>query len=217
MSISTRHSIVPFVSGTSKAQAEQRLSKVGYKSTEKTPARFPSVCVSVPMITLPEDLSQFKQIIVTRLEELQDALIKSLYESKNGKLMEVSDNEISIDACMAFLAAQSSGDRISVELISQWYKANVHEYLLALFAEKFGYGEEVTEEQMATLEKHAKVYKDICCMLAGKMVQLIPAQVKVIRKCFEISELENDPVQKKLEEKLESLLNAPKLEEILEL
>lgn len=220
MSISNRHAIVPFISGKSTAMENQRLAKVGYKSTKSTPAKFPSVCASVPMIALPEDLSIFSSLITARLEEIQDQVIKSLYESRNGKLTEVSDEEIGIDSCLSFLAAQSSGDRISVELITKWFEGNVSENLLAAFAEKFGYGEEngeVTEEQYATLEKHVKVYKDICCMLAGKMVNLIPAQIKAIRRSFDLSEAgENDAVQRKLEEKLESLVNAPSLEEVLE-
>lgn len=87
MSITNRHSVVPFTAGESKPMTGQRLAKVGYKSTKKNPARFKSVCVSVPEIpenNIRSELDRLIPHVRTMLENAQDGIIRSLYESREG-------------------------------------------------------------------------------------------------------------------------------------
>jgi len=64
MSISNRHPLNPFTSGASQALAGQRLAKIGYKSSKTAPARYPSVCASIP----PIDSAEVSARIVHRME-----------------------------------------------------------------------------------------------------------------------------------------------------
>ena len=87
--VSNVHDVIPFVAGKSAALTGQRLARVGYKSTAKNPAKFPSVAVSVPFLSddsLRENMDSLLPYIKGMMEKTQDDVIRSLYESKDGSL-----------------------------------------------------------------------------------------------------------------------------------
>ncbi len=97
--VSNVHDVIPFVAGKSAALSDQRLAKVGYKSSAKNPAKFPSVAVSVPFLSddsLRENMDSLLPYIKGMMEKTQDDVIRSLYESKDGTLKIVQDHEISV-------------------------------------------------------------------------------------------------------------------------
>lgn len=197
--ISNRHAVVAFVSGTSTALSEQRLSKVGYKSTKTTPAKYPSVCASVPMIdplVIENHLDALMPHIVTMLEGVQDSVFKSLFESSNGKLEAITDEDISISSLIGYLEAESTGGRLTKEMIGSWYVDKAAETTLALLAEKLGYGDELTQEQMDTLEKHSNGYKEVFASLSGGKTLLLPKQISGLRKVLGMMEQDDDVVNK---------------------
>src|SRR5438874_354432 len=81
MSISNRHPVNPFIAGKSAPMSDQRLAKVGYKNSKNSPARFPSICASVPYITefTEDQFERLQPYIVNLLENAQDGILKSLY------------------------------------------------------------------------------------------------------------------------------------------
>lgn len=217
MSITNRHKLNPFIAGKSAALADQRLARVGYKATVKTPAKYPSVCVSVPMITSidEEQIEKLLPHIVEMLNAAQDGIIRSLYESRDGTLSEVSDDDISIDSCISFLEAESTGGRLTREYLESWFDQMMKENLTVVIATKLGF-EELNDDQMRTISQHLAGYRGLIASLAGGKTLLQEHQIRGIQKALEVSSVD-DETGKKLSARLHSMLNRPKIEELLEL
>ena len=95
------------------------------------------------------------------VENAQDGVIRSLYESSDGSLSAVSDADISIDAIIGFLEAESTGGRLTKEFIEAWFATSVHDALYVVIADKLHYDGLLTPEQECTVEKHINGYKGI--------------------------------------------------------
>ena len=140
--VSNRHSVVPFVAGTSKPLTGQRLARAGFKLTEKMKAAgktaLPSVCASVPQIdpaAVQVFISELMPHIGNMLEKAQDEILRAKYEASGGTATELTDEEISIPQCLAFLNAESTGSRLSAETIGAWFLSFYRSRMLCL-----GYG-----------------------------------------------------------------------------
>ncbi len=218
--VSNVHDVIPFVAGKSAALSGQRLAKVGYKSTAKNPAKFPSVAVSVPFLSddsLRENVDSLLPYIKGMVEKTQDDLIRSLYESKDGTLKIVQDHEISVQACIAYLESEAAGDRIKKEHIESWFDRVCAENVFTLIAEKLGYsGDELTAEQTATVDKHVKVYREILSMLAGGRTILTPVQIKSCKTVIDVSE-DDSGIGTKLMQRLTAMEFPKPVAEFLEL
>jgi hypothetical protein len=205
--VSNRHNVNPFVAGKSQALINQRLAKVGYKSSKKTPAQFPSVCVSVPKIEpgqfQGETLISALPHIVEFFSGVQDKVIRSLYESASGNLTSVSDDEIGLQSCINFLEAESIGNRFSAEFIEKWFDSQVKENLTVVIADKLGF-DELNDDQMVTIGKHLAGYRALFAGLAGKNVFYQPTQVSGLIRALEVSSAD-DEVSEKLLKKLNEM------------
>ena len=223
--ISSRHSVNLFKSGESKALSGQRLSKIGYnkmKKNGKEIQKFPSICVSVPQIKLTQEdfnsySSSFSQIIKEKIEDLQDSIIRSLYESSGGTLTSVADEEISLSSCIAFMESQKkSKESLSKEELSSWFKENVEDNLTVVFCEKLGFTE-LSQEAEEKIQKYLKSYQDLFCEFSASLskISLSPQQIQQVRKVLEISSVE-DEISRNLEKILFELENKnKKIEEFL--
>ena len=211
--ISNRHNVNAFVAGKSQPLTGQRLAKVGYKSTKKNPAKFTSICVSVPMVDPAElVLDRWTSHIKTLMENAQDGIIRSLYESSNGNLSSVSDDELNEAACLAFLDAESNGGRMTKEFLANWFDSNLAENLTVAIMEKLN-----TENlEDVRIVKAIKAYKDMITALSGGATFYQPEQVKSLQKAIELAS-EDDDVSKKLTKRLDSMINREKIEDLLEL
>jgi hypothetical protein len=219
--ISNRHTVNQFVAGKSSALTGQRLAKVGYKKTKENPNPLKSVCVSVPPIQIGADSPHIERLL-PYINDLictaQDGIIRSLYESSGGTLSSVSDEEISIDACINYLAAESAGARFSGESIAAWFDAGVTDNLTVAIADKLGFTD-LTPENEIVIQKHVASYKDICKMLAGKGVtknSLTAAQKNAVKTCVKLDTLDGD-IGKKLLNKLTELEKQVDISDLLEL
>lgn len=219
MSISNRHTVVPFVAGETKPLSGQRLAKVGYKTTAKTPAKFPSIAVSVPQIQVADVRENYDALlphIATLLENAQDGIVRSLYESRDGALSEVSDDDISVRACIAFLDAEAAGDRLTKDAIQRWFDRELKDSLYVLVAEKLGFTSgDPSEAQDRTIQKHVQVYRDVFSMLAGGKTILQEKQIKGCKTALSLIDL--DDLGKKLESRLNVMEKKERIEDLLEL
>lgn len=218
--VSNVHDVIPFVAGKTAALTGQRLAKVGYKSTAKNPAKFPSVAVSVPFLSddsLRENMDSLLPYIKGMMEKTQDDVIRSLYESKDGSLKIIQDHEISVQACIAYLESEAAGDRIKKEHIESWFDRVCAENVFVLIAEKLGYsGDSLTLEQTGTVEKHVKVYREILSMLAGGRTILTPVQIKSCKTVIDVSE-DDSGIGTKLMQRLTAMESPKPVAEFLEL
>ena len=215
--ISNRHNVIPFVAGKSEALTGQRLSKIGFKRTRDCPNPLKSVCASIPQIDpaqIHAHLTRLLPHVGTLLESAQDGILRSLYVS-NPSLSSVSDDELSVSACVNYLEAEASGGRLSAEFLENWFDQNLRDNLTVYIAEKLGF-DLSTSEQDSTTAKHVKIYRDLVSMLSGKNLILTPKQIQGIRNALRIGCAE-DETAVKIENKLVSLEGKPALEEMLEL
>lgn len=217
MSISNRHPVNLFVAGKSQAMSEQRLARVGYKSSAKNPAKYPNVCASVPrIIELTESqIEALSEHIVTMLENAQDGIFRSLYESSDGKLEALSDDDISVESCIAFLNAEAEGSRITKEMVEKWFVENVQDNLTVVIAEKLGF-DLSTPEQENTVQKHINGYKALMAALSGGKTILTDVQIKGLQRALEVSSVD-DEIAGKLSKRLVTMQNKPKIEDLLDL
>lgn len=209
--VSNRHAVTPFVAGTSKPFTGQRLARAGFKLTEKMKAAgkvaLPSVCASVPFINggdIHQYLTELLPHVGAMLEKAQDEILRSRYESAGGVLSDITDEEISIPACIAFLNAETAGSRLSTETIGAWFDTALTDSLTVLIADKLGF-DLSTSEQESTVAKHIKNHRDVLGMLAGKNVILAPRQISAITNMLELAE--EDTMHSKLSAKLAALTN----------
>lgn len=216
--VSNRHNVLPFVAGKSVPLTGQRLAKVGYKSTKATPAKFPNVCVSVPPVNGDEIIDNAYRLlpyIKEMVSNAQDGIIKSLYESSDGTLTSVSDDDISIAAVINYLEAESTGGRLTKEFLEGWFDSNVSENLTVVIADKLGF-EELNDEQMIVIQKHLNIYRALISSLSGGKTILQPVQINACIRALEVSQCDDD-IKNKLSARLVKMSQAPKIEELLEL
>lgn len=215
--ISNRHNVVPFVAGTSAPLTGQRLAKVGYKKTTAMPNPPASVCASVPPLNTQDveyRIDRLMPYIKGMLESAQDGILRSLYESSDYGLSSVSDDDLSVDACISFLAAEAAGDRLKKDAILQWFDSEVAENLTILVAEKLGFTEMNTETEK-TVAKHVGIYRDLIGMLAGGKTILEPKQIRGCRTAIGLAAT-SDRISARLNDRLTAMENK-KVVDILDL
>jgi hypothetical protein len=218
--VSNRHAVTRFIAGESKPLSGQRLARAGFKLTEKMKAAgktaLPSVCASVPQIDPAAVLVFVNDLmphIGTMLEKAQDEILRAKYEASGGTCTDLSDEEISIPQCIAFLNAENAGSRLSVESIGAWFDSALTDALTVLIADKLGF-DLSTPEQESTVQKHVKNHRDVLCMLAGKNVILAPRQTQAIQNMLAAAPDDSDTMHQKLTAKL-AALSAKKEEDFL--
>jgi len=150
---------------------------------------------------------------------VQDSVIRSLYENASGKLSVVTDDDISVNACIAFLEAEAAGDRLKKEHIEAWFDRVCADNTATLIAEKLGFasdGQELTQDQNIVIAKHVKTYRDILSMLAGGKTILTPVQIKSCKTVIDVCE-DDSGIGQKLMARLTAMESPKKVAEFLEL
>ena len=223
--ISNRHAVSPFVAGKSEALSGQRLAKVGFKLTEKMKKEgksvLPSVFASVPVIDVQESITDwtpwFPHIRVL-MENAQDGIFRAAYEQSGGTLQAVTDDMISPAAILAYLDAETAGGRLTVEVASSWFDAQVADNLYTLIAEKLGYAgqDALTEDQDTTVKQHLAGYRGLMGKLAGGKTILNEKQLHGLGVALDIASVEDD-ICTKLRAKIAAMKQPQKVEELLEL
>lgn len=207
--ISNRHSIVAFDSKISKAFEGQRLAKIGYKTTKTGKT---SVCVSVPRIGSLDiaTLKAFEPHLLSLIEQTQDAIIRNLYESGAN---EVSTEQLSIESVAAFLDSDSRGERLTKEMIGEWFQENLADSLMVAFAEKLGISEPTVEDD-ARIGKVVETYKEKFASLSGSKTLYTVEIVEKLEKALSLVETE-DLIGLKLAKKLATMKSTPKTADML--
>ena len=207
MSITNRHTLVSFVSGKSAALHGQRLAKVGYKSTKAQTAKYPNVCVSVPPVDkkdIVDNVFQLTDHIRAMLETAQDGIIRSLYESADGAMIGISDDDISISACISYMEAAENGSRLTKELLGAWFDTQLSENLFIAFAEKLGFTD-ITEEVVITVNRHVAAHKAMITALSGGKTSYNHKQCKGLLFDLSLCAVEDDTCGK-LEKRLNKMM-----------
>jgi len=202
-----RHSVVPFVSGETKPASGQRLAKVGYKSTKQNPAKFPSIAVSVPYLVrddIENNLRALLPHIGTMLETAQDGIIRSRYEASSGSLDTVSDLDIDVRACIAYLASEAEGDRLTKVTLESWFDSAAAETVFVLMAEKLGFtATDPSPAQSVRISQSVSAYRAVISSLAGGKTMLEPKVIGNLRTVLDV--LSTDEITIRLEARLSAM------------
>jgi hypothetical protein len=222
--ISNRHNVVSFVSGKSEALTGQRLVVAKYKSTAKTPAKYPNVCASIPPLAL-ESISDIPDALLPHINswilEQQDGLFKSVYESNGGVLTTVSDDELGIPAIIGYLSAVSVSGRLTKESIESWYKSEMEGVIKITAAVKKGFigadeidsELQVTDAQEIQLELVSNSYRDLFSGLAGGATKYASeVQASLLRM---LGLVEESTMQERLVERVKGMNKVQSIAEYL--
>ena len=219
--ISNRHTITPFTSGKSQPLTGQRLAKITYKSsTDKktgvvTLAKYPSQCVSLPIIATADLVSNIDKLADFLREHLQDAqrdIIKGLWESSNGTLASVGDEEVDIAACIAFINSRGNVDK---ESAIEWFDSQVKENLTVVIADKLGFTE-LNEDQMKTINQQLNGYRALFGVVGANRQKLNPQQISGVRAALRIAG-EDDKVSRTISARLDTMEKPEPMVELLDL
>lgn len=215
MSISDRHSVVPFVAGTSEAFEGQRLAKIGYKSTKKAKAKFPSVCASIPVLTSQDVIDFASYDVINKLfretfEAAQDRVIRAAYEKAQGKLpLSLGDDEIGFDAVVELLKQEAEREgRVTMEVLRTWFDECAAENVQIALME----ANKIEELEDPKILQMLAGVKELVSGLAGKEVYYTESQIKTCKRALELSvELEGyEKVTAHIEKKLGEMEKAQK-------
>lgn len=184
--ISNRHIVELFTASKSIPLTGQRLAKALWKSREgkngkeDKKALYPSICVSLPMIKeVSEDqMDRLLPHLLTLIEQTQDKIVKSLFESSGGKLLggSIGEEDIGIGAIISYLDAEQSGGRLNKEMIAEWFSEYLSDNLTAMIGEKIG-ADSGSDEDVDKINPHLNSYKEIFCSLAGGATVLGDKQI----------------------------------------
>lgn len=182
MSISNRHPLNLFISGESKPMHGQRLLKIGFKGEKKL---FDSRCASVPTIAdkvleeLKNDPLKFSDILTEVMENAQDAVAKNLFLSSGGTLTEISDDDISVAACIAYLESVGTGGRLTKETLNIWFDESMKENLSIVLAEKLS-----LELEDLRISQALAAYKGLFAECAAPKISLSQVQIDNLKKAI---------------------------------
>lgn len=205
--VSNQHSVIPFIAGETKPLTGQRLAKVGYKKTKDQPNPPKSIAVSLPVLTdaqILENAQKILPLIRQACEDVQDKIIRSLYESREYSLERVSDDEIGFAQIAGYVSSEQSGGRLTKEYLEQWFDSVVRDNLTVIVADKLGF-EELNEPQLEVVNKHIAGYKGLIASISGNKTMLSVAQITGIKRAFEVCAI-GDEVSAKLDKKMDEML-----------
>lgn len=125
--ITNAHQFVPLEKNT-KALNGQRLVRLIAKSSrkegEKNPNLQESLAVSIPPVTMEQVAEVIDQLIphvIGMVQDAQDKIIRE-WRLESGR-DEISDEQISIAACIAWMNDNATGERVTKEYLADWFSA----------------------------------------------------------------------------------------------
>lgn len=194
---------VPFDSKTSKPIGVGfRLAKAIYKTPRDGSEKKQSICVSIPVVTdlTSEQLKSCEGILIERIKEIQDSIVKERYENGSDY---VSESQISIESCLEFWNAESQGNRLTKEIIIEWFSNDLNDSLLLALADKLGISNSPSEVETSRLEKMLKAYSDSFAALAGGKTSFPPEKAKNLLKAIDFAS--DSAIKEKLIARLEKM------------
>lgn len=202
--VSNAHDLVSYVAGTTKAFTGQRLSKHTFKTDKETGVKPESKAVSLPVAMLsPVDLEALKTHIQAWFHTCQDGIVKAKVVA--GAQV-VTDEEISVQAVIAYLVEESTSERLTKEMLGEWFDDNCADTLTVAFANKLGVSDTPTVAETERIAKIVADYKGKITALAGGKT-FYPAKVRDnLLKAFEIVGAEADTLGAKLVAKVSKMV-----------
>ena len=209
--ISNTHNITAYDPKASKAFSGQRLAKVTYKTDKETGVKPASVCCSIPVASPSnEELQQFRPYILDWYMRQQDAIVRARHE-EGAKT--ITDSDISCEAVAAWLAAESSGNKLTKEFLLEWFATELADNLMLAIADKLHLSDTPAEGQTKQCNQMIAGYRDSFAALAGGKTAFTPQKAEKMLKALSLASAE-DNTTIKLRDKLEHMTQVAELEDL---
>lgn len=191
-----------------------RLVVVTYKTDKETNIKKPSICTSIPQITtteLNEILSETRlhPHLITYLQDVQNKIIR---EKAQNAVQTLYEADLDANAIIQYLEAESSGGRITKELVSEWFTETLQDSLLLALSDKLTQGEEreLTQIEEEKITTQVSKYKELICSLSGGKTSYSKDVATKLLKCFTLLDVNNlDDLGTKLFKRLEKMTQEP--------
>ena len=200
--IANVHDVVVYDAKVTKPFHGQRLAKVLYKTPKDGSVKPDNKAVSIPVINdlAASELERLKPFIVAMVQDTQDAIVKELVESGSKQ---IQDSQITVDCCIAWLATEAQGNRLTKEYIVEWFVNTLQDLLTVAIADKLGVGNDPTDADAQKVEQMVNAYKGSFAMLAGGKTSFSPAKVDKMLKVLEL--VDDDALGMKFAAKLQEM------------
>lgn len=204
-------SINEFNEASVASSKEHRLAKVIFRKSRDGSGikSHNSQCASVMMISDAEivgRISEFKSVVRKAIEGTQDEIIRASYlEGKKS----IAESEISIDAVIAYLKAESTGNgRMSKESIKAWFDEKLSTELFAALMIKLGVSEidKLTDKDTAKITGVISIYCEGFQGLAGGATMYSESKATQLIKAIDLADLSDDSLGVKFRTRLEEMI-----------
>ena len=209
--VSTAHNLEVFDSKNSKPFTGQRLARITYKTQKDGTKPRESVCASIPVLsvsaeTMPNALFPH---VNAWLQDVQDKVIRARYEDGATS---ISDTDISVASCIAFLDADAKGDRLTKEYLIAWYASDLADTLYVAIADKLQVGAAPNDSDIRRIEQMSNAYRDSIASLAGGKTSYTPDKAQKLAKAVALAS--DGEVKDKLLARLEKMQVVVELDDL---
>jgi hypothetical protein len=201
--ISAVHKVEPYTSGKSIALSGQRLAVAKFKTDKDTGVKPENKCASIPAVTdaeIQQHLSKLLPAFGRLIDETQDKIFRELVIDGAG---EVHTEQVSIEACIQFLNAEATGNRLSKEFLESWFDSTLEDVLTVAVAEKMGVGEIPTETEVSKINATISVYRKMIAGLSSTKTVYADEVRASIKKALAL--VSDDKLAQRLETRIDEM------------
>lgn len=183
------NTVVPYISGKTKALQGQRLAVVTYKTDKETGIKKDSKAVSVPQISddaIIDNLPSLVGHIRSMLAKTQDAIIRERLDS-GVNVAHITNEEISIAACIEYLENSNESGRLTKESVGAWFDSTIADNLTVVLADKLGVSDTPTFEEQSKIDLIVAGFKDRISSLAGGKTVFPVKEAESIKKALNLA------------------------------
>lgn len=190
-----------FTFKTEKSKSEKEID--GKPNPEYDPAykRPDARCVSVPKLTISVTPQILQDALLSALEDLQDAVMRSFVvaELAQGKtVITLLDLQISFEAIAEYAKEQAAGGKINKDLIELWFNEDLADKLTVALADAMKVGPVPTPEQEQRIAAAVNNYKEVFKQFSAPKAGISPKIATQMQKALERAENKEHRVYKAL-------------------
>lgn len=209
------HSVVTYVSGTTKPFTGQRLIAITYKTvTDKNNplcnVKRESKCVSVPLIddaVISSNMIALIPHIRGMLENVQKSIVREALDA-SGNVVSISNDSISIAECISYLESSDDSGRLTKESVGVWFDSSISELLAIALADKLGVSDVPSEaESKKVLDIIAAFRTNVTALAGGKTSYPAPIASK-LKVALELAP-NDDVIASKFIARLDRMIASP--------
>lgn len=226
------HKVTSYTSGVTVALTGQRLATICYKgktvtnkdgSKTEIPA-LPNRAVSLPVISdmqINNAINRLMPHVKAMLYKAQDGIIREMLGNtvaSNAALELVSDVDISIDSCLAWMEADGESGRMTKDGLNSWFDTALADSLMIALAGKLGASDVPTDAELVKIAALMDSYKSKIAALAGGKTAYTAKEATALLKALDLVVSDDESViavHTKLVARLKPMSVKEELEDLL--